>query len=730
MSTSKDGAARVRARRCVAATLSLVSLVLVSVPAQAVARAAAGAAALSWRDMSGRSYGARDVSGSAATAFIFGSTTCPCADGYNSRIADVARDYAGSGVGVFLVFSAPGVERSAVSRYVESRRISLPAVYDAGGRLAKRLGAKATPAAVVVDSRGAVKYRGRIDDNPDAQAVVRQDLRAALDDLLAKTPVRVAKTAVVGCNLAGNQAGKGGAGRPKLVDGIGAVTFPVATRSPEAQKYFNQGINRWFGFNFPEAEASFKEAARLDPRCAMAHWGVALSLGMNYNAGFDPSRLPEATAAAQKAKELAAGASAKERALIQALAIRHAPGTEQAKQLEAYHTAMSGVYLEYPEDVNVAVLYAASGMDLRPWKLWTPAGAPEPGTMAVLLALEDAMRRDPNHIGVNHYYIHATEASPFPERALKCTGRLAAQAPGSGHLVHMPSHTYLRVGDYRASVASNVRAAEVDAAYYAETGKPTAYGGYYIHNLDFIVASLLFEGRSKESIQAARELSTVAARWTPDFASLFCGSGSSIMTVYSRFGMWDEILKAPAAAETNPFSAIPWRYARGMALTARKDLPGAARELAALEALLPVGEKAAEGVPIPGFPDGLKHAWRTARLHLAGKIAAAKGATDEAANLYRQAIENEDAIPYVEPPLWRHPVRESLGALLLAQGKATESEQVFRDALKAHRRSGRALFGLSASLERQGKREEAAKARAEFNEAWKRADVTLSLAGL
>ncbi|MGV3719634.1 MAG: redoxin family protein [Actinomycetota bacterium] len=708
-----------------------MSSVLLSVPALAGTRATARAASpLSWRDLAGRTYGSADLSASSATAFIFGSTTCPCADGYNKRIAEVARDYKSRGVRVFLVFSAPGVDQSAVSRYVASRRVAVPSVYDTGGRLAKRLGAKTSPTAVVLDSRGQVKYRGRIDDNPDAQAVVRQDLREALNDLLANSPVRLAKTSVVGCNLAGKADGKGGGGRPKLVEGIGTVAFPVTTRSTNAQKYFNQGINRWFGFNFPEAEASFKEAARLDPQCAMAHWGVALSLGMNYNMDFDPSRLPEATAAAQKASELAGRASARERALIQALAIRHAPGTEMAKQLDAYHTAMSRVFLEYPEDVNVAVLYAASGMDLRPWKLWTTAGAPEPGTMEVLLTLEDAMRRDPNHIGVNHYYIHATEASPFPERALKCTGRLAAQAPSSGHLVHMPSHTYLRVGDYRGSIQANVRAAEVDAAYYAEKGTPTAYGGYYIHNLDFIVASMLFEGRAKESVQAARELSTVAAKWTPDFASLFCGSGSSIMTVYARFGMWDEILKAPAADESNPFSAIPWRYARGMALTARKDPAGAAKELAALEAQLPAGEKAAEGVPIPGFTEGLKHAWRTARLHLAGKIAAARGATEEAANRYRQAIEHEDAIPYVEPPLWRHPVRESLGALLLTQGKAGEAEQVFRDALKVHRRSGRALFGLTEALERQGKRVEATKVRAEFTEAWKRADVKLSLADL
>jgi tetratricopeptide (TPR) repeat protein len=575
---------------------------------------------------------------------------------------------------------------------------------------------------------GKVRYHGRIDDNPDVLAVVRHDLREALNDVLSGGEVRLASTKAIGCAV--GKSNRDENGRPKLVQGIGSVEFPVTTRSPRAQQFFNQAINYWFGFNFPEAEASFREAARLDPRCAMAQWGIALSLGMNYNADFDPSRLSEAEAAAQKARQLADQATPKERALIAALAIRHAPGKDMMKQLRPYYEAMGRIYYEYPDDVNVAVLYAASAMDLNPWKLWSPSGEPAPGTIEVIAVLENAMRKDPNHIGVNHYYIHATEASPFPERALKCTGRLAAQAPNSGHLVHMPSHTYMRVGDYRASAAANVQAAKVDAAYFEAKGKPTNYGGYYIHNLDFIVASLLWEGRSKEAIEAARELSQVAAKWTPDFATLFCGGGSGIMTVYARFGMWDEILKAPAADESNPFSAIPWRYARGMALAARNDLAGAAKELAALEALIPAGKEAAKSVPIIGMPEGLAHAFDTARLHLAGKMAAARGDHREAERLYREAITHEDAIPYIEPPIWRHPVRESLGALLISQGNVEEAEKVFRQALEIHRRSGRALFGLAEALERQGKRDEAARVRREFNDAWARADVKLTLAAL
>jgi tetratricopeptide (TPR) repeat protein len=294
----------------------------------------------------------------------------------------------------------------------------------------------------------------------------------------------------------------------------------------------------------------------------------------------------------------------------------------------------------------------------------------------------------------------------------------------------MPSHTFFRVGDYRGSVQANRSAAAIDSAYFTSTGKATGYATYYAHNLDFIVASLMWEGRGREAVEASRELGREAAKWTPEFAPLMCGGGSGLMTVYSRFGRWNEILRAPAPDADNPFAAIPWRYARGMALAARKDVSGAEKELAELGNMLPIIEEIAAGIPVPGLGEGLIQAVRTARFHLAGKIAVAKGDPDGAARLYRQAIEAEDAIPYGEPPVWRHPVRETLGALLIGQGKAAEAEVLFREELRIHRRSGRALFGLAESLERQGKQDEAAKARREFEEAWARADEKLSLEAL
>jgi len=687
-----------------------------------------GSAPFAWRDLSGRAYGSADLKNAAATVFVFSSTTCPCADRYNGRVSDLASELAPQGARFFQVFSGNEAEPDTVRRYTSSRKITLPVILDPQRSLAVRLGAKVTPTAVVLGRDGRIRYRGRIDDNPDPQAVVRHDLRLALQSVLQNAPAPRPEARAIGCTIGGGSTPL--SSRPKLVSGIGSVTFPVTTRSPEAQRYFNQGMNRWFGFNFPEAEASFREAARLDPECAMAHWGIAMSLGMSYNLDFNPQRLPEAEQAVQKALALAPKVTPKERALIQALAVRHTPGKDMMQQLQPYHDALAAVYLSDPDDVNVAVLYAASGMDLRPWRLWTRDGRPEPGTTEVLLVLEDALRKAPNHIGANHYYIHATEASPYPERALKCTGRLAAQAPESGHLVHMPAHTFLRVGDYSSSIQANRRAAAMDSAYFTAAGKPTPYGGYYAHNLDFIVASLMFAGRSQEAIQASRELSREAGRWAPEVAGVMCGGGTGIMAVYARFGKWDEILRAPAPLEGNLFGAVGWRYARGMALAVRKDLSGAAKELAALAELEPVVQKVSQEIVLPGLGPGLAQATRTSRLHLAGKIALASGKTDEAIRLYREAIQAEDSIPYFEPPLWRHPVRETLGALLLQQGKAAEAEALFREELKIHRRSGRALFGLAESLQRQGKRDEAATVRREMEEAWSKADVKLSLAEL
>jgi tetratricopeptide (TPR) repeat protein len=660
---------------------------------------------------------------------IFGSTTCPCADGYNPRIDDLARRFDGEGVRTFMVFSAPEATRKAVEEYAAKRKISLPLVLDAGGKLAARLNARTTPTAVVIDAAGKVQYRGRIDDNPDPQAMVRQDLKLALEELLAGKKVQVARTLAIGCGIGGEKADAGKA--VALEEGLGKVDFKVTTQSPQAQKFFNQGLNRWYGFNFPEAEKAFREAARLDPECAMAYWGIALSLGMSYNVDFSPDRIGEAEAAIAKAMTLVEKTSPREQAFIRALSKRHSANTvkDLPALLEEYRREMGKVFYTRPNDADAAVLFAASLMDLRPWALWSRDGRPQPGTMEAIMALETAMRLDPDHIGAHHYYIHATEASPNPERAIPSAKKLGALAPRSGHLVHMPSHTYIRTGDFFLAAATNRQASNVDDRYFTGVGKGTAYSGYYIHNLDFLVASHMLAGRYDEAAATSRELSAMGAKYAPEIIPLFCGGPSGIMAVYERFGKWDEILKAPAPPAENPFMTHLWHYARGMAQAARGNTAEAEKELAILDQMTPEVVKAVPEVPNPGLTEGIRQALKTAHLALAGRVAFLKKDNARAVELYRQAIREEDAIPFTEPPLWRHPVRELLGSLYLQTGRLAEAETVFREALVEQPGSGRAHFGLWKALEAQ-KKPEAAAAKAAFDKAWARATTQLTVEGL
>jgi tetratricopeptide (TPR) repeat protein len=687
----------------------------------AIAAPEGGSGAVAWRDMRGATHAAADGD-SRATVLLFGSTRCPCADGYTSRVRQLAAEYAPRGVRFFAVFSGAAVPRAEVAAYTESRRLAFPAVHDTSERLARQYGAKVTPTAVLL-TEGAVRYHGRIDDSPEPVAVRRQYLREALDAVLAGRRVALAQTAPVGCAV-GAQKGEKPTGPPKLVEGIGTVRFPITTTKGEAQRYFAQGMARWYGFNMPEAERSFREVVRLDPECAMGWWGITLSLGMDYNEGYDPERLPEARAAIRKALSLARYATAKEQALIRAMAVRN-DTDDQKKALAPYRAAMARVHRSYPQDDNIAVLYAASIMDLRPWALWTKDRKPLPDTAEALRVLEATLRRDPNHIGANHYYIHATEGTGTPEKALPSARRLAALAPNSGHLVHMPAHTYMRVGDYANSSASNELASQVDRLYFAAEGKPTRYAPYYLHNLDFLIAADMMGGRVKPAVEAARQLAEVAAQLTPADAPLWCGSASGIIAVYARCRQWDDILKAAAPPEANPFATAMWRYARGMAYAAKRDRASAERELAALRTEAVAAEKAVPVVPIPGFTESFQKTYRLLVPVLSGKVALLSSDGEAALAHFRQGVEIEDTLPYLEPATWRYPVREALGGALLTLNRPKEAEAVFRADLQRNPNSGRSLFGLMTALERQGRRDEASRVRAQFQEAWKRADIQL-----
>lgn len=686
---------------------------------------------LVWTDLTGKSYRRAEIAHSRATAFIFASTRCPCSGGYAGRLAELSRECGSRGARLFMVLSNRAERAAEVRAYVSARGLPFPAVRDAAGALATRLGARSTPTAVVVDAGGTVRYRGRIDDDPQGLAVQHHELRDALFDLLDGRPVRVQETKAAGCALA-LAAGPGVAPpEPKLVSGLGSVEMHATAASDTARMFVDQGLMYWYGFNFDEAERSFREAARLDPRCAMAHWGIALALGMNYNWDYDPDREGEARAAIRTAERLAAGASPREKALVGALGLRHPdtrPSTGDATRdrqalLERYHARMAQVYATYPHDPDVATLYAASAMDLRPWDLWTREGEPRPGTPEILRVLEETLRQHPDHVGANHFEIHATEQSAHPERGLDSARRLGDLAPNSGHLIHMPSHIFLRVGDYERAAASNRRASNVDEAYINREQITGGYTGYYLHTLDFRVAALCMEGRSKDAVEAAGELAARTALHDPTRMPRVCGGPSSLLGVWVRFGRWDDILAASEPAESAAMPRVVWHYARGLALVARRDLPGAEREMAALVATIPAAERSLPKPPNPAFTEALRLSFQISRRLLGARLAMAKQDTGHALAEFREGVSLEDRMPYLEAPGWRHPVREAMGNALLALGRPAEAEQAFRQDLHHNPNSGRSLFGLARSLEAQGKRKEAESARNEARKAWSHADV-------
>lgn len=515
-----------------------------------------------------------------------------------------------------------------------------------------------------------------------------------------------------------------------LATGLGDINHPVSTSNPEAQRFFNQGLAYIYAFNHEEAIRSFKQAAQLDPQMAMAYWGAALALGSNYNVQAEGPALLEAYSKLQKAITLAPKASEHERAYIDALAKRYSADLQADKQKLAldYKNAMGALAKAYPDDLDAATLYAESMMNLRPWKLWTHDGKPEEGTMEIVAVLEGVLRRNPNHSGANHYYIHAVEASTTAERALPSAARLGKIAPKAGHLVHMPSHIYIRTGDYAEAAKSNVDAIVVDREYIEKTGAQGLYTlMYYNHNIHFLAAANAAKGRYADSIKSARELETNVAPHLKAMPMLEMFRPYPIVSQV-RFGRWDDILKEPKPDASLKVTTGFWHLARGSAYAASKQTTQAEAELAALRAVIatipkdaPLGNTGAPGV------------MKVAELVLEGKVAYARGDKQAAFDALNRAVVAEDATSYNEPADWDMPVREVLGGLLLASGDNVTAEKVFRVEIEKRPRNGRALFGLAESLRRQGKGIAARMVQAEFERAWENADTTLtvnSLAGV
>ena len=511
-----------------------------------------------------------------------------------------------------------------------------------------------------------------------------------------------------------------------LMTGVGNARHPVSTSNPEAQEFFDQGLRLIYDFNHDEAARSFQRAAELDSKLAIAYWGIAEAVGPNYNDPASEERFKQAHQAIQKAVDLSDHASPSEQAYIQAMAKRFPadPKADLKKAAEDYHDAMREVMKKYPDDLDAATLFAESGMNLRPWGLWHVDGTPEAGTEEVVATLESVIRRDPNHLGAIHYYIHATEASSNPERALAYANKLASLAPNAGHIVHMPSHVYIRTGDYEAAVKTNEEAATVDRAYIQASGVQGIYPMmYYSHNLHFIAMCASMNGNYAEAKKNADLLVANVAPHVKDMPPLE-GFMTIPMAVDIRFHKWNEVL---AMAEPDPAMKITtgfWHFARGMALAGTGKLNQA-------EAEYKIVSEAEQNTPpdvvfAAPINNKAKDIMKISEDVLGAKIAMARKDNLQAISLLTAAVAIQDTLKYGEPPDWFFPVRESLGGVLLINGDATGAEKVFRADLDRNPRNPRSLFGLQQALKAQNRNYDAGFVEAEFHDSWKGGDVNVA----
>lgn len=507
-----------------------------------------------------------------------------------------------------------------------------------------------------------------------------------------------------------------------LIDGLGEYSMPITTHSPLAQRYFDQGIRLMYGFNHAEAIRAFEVAGQIDPNCAMCSWGTALALGPNINALMEPSAVVPAIAALEKAQARALLGTPRELAYVAALAKRYSaePDADRAKLDREYADAMRALAKRFPEDLDAQTLAAEAVMDLSPWDYWSKTGEPKETTDEIITRLESVLHRDPNHPGANHFYIHAVEASRDPGRALASAKLLLTLAPAAGHLVHMPAHTFMRVGLYREASIANEGGALADEEYLTWCRSGGIYPlAYYPHNLHFLWASRTMEGRSVEAIETARKLrSKLSAQSLVEFPP-----AEELVPVpfYAlvRFGKFDEMLAEPAPPENSRFATGMWHHARGMAFAAKGQLDEARRARAALDA-----------VALEPAIQKLQFQAATAAqlLALAGEVLAAEisqrdGDLAAALETLEKASVLENALNYTEPPPWYFPVRQLQGSTLLAAGRAEEAEGVFRADLIEQPENGWSLFGLAESLRAQGKSDDEARNR--FATAWVAADIKL-----
>ena len=512
-----------------------------------------------------------------------------------------------------------------------------------------------------------------------------------------------------------------------LMSGYGDLHHPVSTSNPQARQFFDQGLRQIYAFNHDEAARSFQRAADLDPKLAMAYWGVAEAVGPNYNDPASDERFAAAHAAIQKAVDLSASASPAEQAYIQAMALRFPadPKADRRRAAEAYHDAMREVSKNFPDDLDAATLFAESGMNLHPWGLWHRDGTAEAGTEEIVATLESVIKRDPNHMGAIHYYIHAVEASASPERALAAANRLAAMAPAAGHLVHMPAHVYIRTGDYAAAVKTNEAAAIADRAYIKASGAQGLYPMmYYSHNLHFIAMCSAMSGDYAEAMKNAQLLAAHVRPHVKEMPPLE-GFVTIPIAVDVRFRRWDDILKMPKPSAEMQTETVFWHFARGMALAAKGKRDEAQADYQAVaDAEKNTPEDVVFAMPVN---NKTKDVLKIARDVLGAKIAMARKDNASAIAQLQEAVTVQDHLKYNEPEDWFFPVRESLGAALLMNGDAAGAEKVFREDLDRHPRNPRSLFGLEAALKAQKRDYDAGFVQKQFQAAWKGGPLKLKV---
>ncbi|WP_260484078.1 hypothetical protein [Sphingomicrobium flavum] len=519
------------------------------------------------------------------------------------------------------------------------------------------------------------------------------------------------------------------AGAP-LFEGIGDYHRPISTKHPGAQRYFDQGMVLAFGFNHAESIRSFRAAQRLDPTCAMCFWGEAMATGPNINvtakgkAVMSPAERTSAFAAINRAIALRDNATPEEQALIAAMAARYNGDADTSREPldQAYADAMGRYVAAHPGDDDAATMYAESLMNLMPWDYWSDGNTPKDDTKKVIAALERILARSPNHPLAIHLYIHAVEASDNPGRAEAAADRLSTLVPGSGHLVHMPAHIYWRVGRYDDAAVQNVRAAAVDEAYIAACNAQGFYpAAYYPHNIHFLWAASSMSGQSKMALNAANRLAdNVQMAQIEQFPTVEFFKTIPTLTMV-QFAKWDELLAMAAPPTPRDYSKGIWHYARGVALANQGETVLAKTELAALESMK-------DTVQIR-FLDAADYPASTllniAHGLLAGEVAMAEGRFEDAVQSYSAAVTLQDGLPYMEPPFWYYPTRQSLGHALIKAGRMQEAEAVYRKDLADYPRNGWSMAGLIEALDAQGKKGEASSVKDQFNIVWAKADVPL-----